>query len=143
MKVQTAKIWLTQKAMLKPTSILFMKPIAAVVWRWSLIFHTTSSSLFLAFVFLFSLSTLFLSPLTKITQKNDENKIFSTWKLFFPHNQNTMKLSWTLSMIFILSLSWMPEMNNNNICEPFKWKKNSELWHDTAMNRAFTLTACF
>lgn len=53
---RTTMTRLTQKAMLKPTSILLIKPIAAVVWRWSLIFHATLSfPLFLNFPFFLAL----------------------------------------------------------------------------------------
>lgn len=66
---------LTQKAMLNPTSMLLIKPIAAVVWRWSLIFHTTCSLLSFA-----SLLFFYLHLVT--TEKNHEN--------IFPHEQNCL-----------------------------------------------------
>lgn len=70
---------LTQKATLKPTSILLIKPIAAVVWRWSLIFHATFSLCFshLLFYALLSCFTFFfLHPrlVTAEREKSQEEK---------------------------------------------------------------------
>lgn len=64
--------------MLKPTSMLLIKPIAAVVWRWSLIFHTQLfRSFFYVHCFCFSfLSNLALPCHRKMRNHRNKNKFF-------------------------------------------------------------------
>lgn len=138
---------LTQKAMLKPTSMLLIKPIAAVVWRWSLIFHATWSFLsscalpsrvhcFLSF---FSLFFSLSSPLSTLCHHRKENgkceitrmkiKIFRTKTLLQALTTETTwnwfgLYRWFLFYHFLWCRRWM---NKKIFCELFQWKQGEFL----------------
>lgn len=122
---------LTQKAMLKPTNMLLIKPIAAVVWRWSLIFHTTCSLIFFPSLFLFfPLCTSALSRARKITVK-----YFHTNEALFLSRtkQHQIDYDFYRAIFSISALEKLWENDSKKLASLFcGCRKNAKLWNATA-----------